>query len=68
MYTPRDGYEERVPGLVIRYVAHNGSHTNSSDLMTNPMYTFPVEFPYSPTDIDLATIAVPEKLNFLLKI
>ena len=68
MYTPHDGYEGRVPNSVIRYVAENGSYTNPFDLMVDQSYRFPVEFPYSPTDTNFASINIPKELDFLLKI
>lgn len=64
MYTD----DHRVPVDVIRHVATYGKQRNpgaedSAHLTVDISYRFPVLFPYSPTDINFATLAVPKFLN-----
>ena len=72
MYTPTDDCP--VPVEVIRYVIQHhekGGVARPSDpthLMADIAYKFPVTFPFSTTDVNFATITIPKKAGFLVKI
>ena len=72
MYTPANEYEERVPVTVIRLVAQKSGadRTDPARLMADINHVFAVEFPYTYSDVNYRSIAVPEflKLDCLVKL
>ena len=70
MYTPVDEYEERVPEAVIRLVSERGGAEviDPAHIMIDMNRFFPIEFPYSPTDVSFSALPLPPpsaQLGFL---
>ena len=72
MYTPASDFEERVPVEVIRRVVHKKqtkiSSEGSDNLMFNVKHRFPVSFPYSPVEVDFASVSLPHQLKCAIRI
>ncbi|KAK2576101.1 hypothetical protein KPH14_007435 [Odynerus spinipes] len=65
LYTPADDFETRVPVSFIKKVeaklAERGE--NNEQLLMDLKYTYPVRFPFNPSNIRLEDIEVPEVLH-----
>ncbi|XP_015604628.1 unconventional myosin-Va isoform X2 [Cephus cinctus] len=65
LYTPADDFETRVPVSFIRKVqaklAERGE--NNEQLLMDLKYSYPVRFPFNPSNIRLEDIEVPEVLH-----
>ena len=68
MYTSSTGLEERVPLEVIRYVANREKSIDPTKLMADVSYQFPVDFPFSHSNVNYADMILPRELNHLIKI
>lgn len=70
MYTPSVEFERRVPSSVIQFVGqyHRRSGSETESLMIDARYQFPVTIPYSPMLVNYATLPVPKKIEFLVKV
>ncbi|ESO90956.1 hypothetical protein LOTGIDRAFT_122399, partial [Lottia gigantea] len=65
LYTPVDEFEERVPISFIRKIQEklkSRDDTNNTLLM-DTKYSYPVTFPFNPSNIQLETIEVPDILH-----
>ncbi|XP_031836007.1 dilute class unconventional myosin isoform X3 [Nomia melanderi] len=65
LYTPADDFESRVPVSFIRKVQAKLSERgeNNEQLLMDLMYSYPVRFPFNPSDIRLEDIEIPEVLH-----
>ncbi|XP_076760746.1 dilute class unconventional myosin isoform X2 [Xylocopa sonorina] len=65
LYTPADDFEKRVPVSFIKKVQAKLSERgeNNEQLLMDLMYSYPVRFPFNPSDIRLEDIEVPEVLH-----
>ncbi|XP_021923468.1 unconventional myosin-Va [Zootermopsis nevadensis] len=67
LYTPADEFEERVPVSFIRKIqATLQERTESQEqaaLLMETKFSFPVRFPFNPSNIRLEDIEIPECLN-----
>lgn len=65
LYTPADDFETRVPVSFIKKVQAKLSERgeNSDQLLMDVMYSYPVRFPFNPSDIRLEDIEIPEVLQ-----
>ena len=72
IYTPVDEFEERVPIAFIRKIQAKlkerpvdttvgGASGNA--LLMDTKYSYPVTFPFNPSNVTLDTLAVPENLH-----
>ncbi|XP_072764523.1 unconventional myosin-Va isoform X2 [Anoplolepis gracilipes] len=64
LYTPADDYESRVPVSFIKKVQDKLKERgeNNEQLLMDLKYSYPVRFPFNPSDIRLEDIEVPEVL------
>ncbi|KMR01422.1 unconventional myosin-va [Lasius niger] len=65
LYTPADDYESRVPVSFIKKVQDKLKERgeNNEQLLMDLKYSYPVRFPFNPSDIRLEDIEVPEVLH-----
>ncbi|XP_017766826.1 PREDICTED: unconventional myosin-Va isoform X4 [Eufriesea mexicana] len=65
LYTPADDFETRVPVSFIKKVQAKLSERgeNNEQLLMDLMYSYPVRFPFNPSDIRLEDIDIPEVLH-----
>ena len=74
LYTPSDEFEERLPMCVIPLVQNrlqkirrstelSPQHGTGSCLFMDTKYSFAVKFPFSPSNIQLEDIEIPEEFN-----
>ncbi|XP_065350238.1 unconventional myosin-Va isoform X2 [Cloeon dipterum] len=67
LYTPADEYEERVPASFIRQIQERlGERAESqgqATLLMDSKFSFPVRFPFNPSNIRLEDVEVPDVLN-----
>ncbi|XP_034177931.2 dilute class unconventional myosin isoform X2 [Osmia lignaria lignaria] len=65
LYTPADDFETRVPVSFIKKVQEklNERGENNEQLLMDLMYSYPVRFPFNPSDIRLEDIEIPEVLH-----
>ncbi|XP_043795011.1 unconventional myosin-Va isoform X1 [Apis laboriosa] len=65
LYTPADDFETRVPVSFIKKVQAKLSERgeNNEQLLMDLMYSYPVRFPFNPSDIRLEDIEIPEVLH-----
>lgn len=65
LYTPADDFESRVPVSFIKKVQSKLSARgeNNEQLLMDLMYSYPVRFPFNPSDIRLEDIEIPEVLH-----
>ncbi|XP_020287438.1 unconventional myosin-Va isoform X2 [Pseudomyrmex gracilis] len=65
LYTPADDYETRVPVSFIKKVQEKLKERgeNNEQLLMDVKYSYPVRFPFNPSDIRLEDIEVPEVLH-----
>ncbi|RZF37289.1 hypothetical protein LSTR_LSTR005621 [Laodelphax striatellus] len=66
LYTPADDYEERVPQTFIRKVQQclkERGEPHDGALLMNTKFSYPVKFPFNPSNIRLEEIEIPEVLN-----
>ncbi|KOC66517.1 Unconventional myosin-Va [Habropoda laboriosa] len=65
LYTPADDFETRVPVSFIKKVQSKLSERgeNNEQLLMDLMYSYPVRFPFNPSDIRLEDIEIPEVLQ-----
>ncbi|XP_026669743.1 unconventional myosin-Va isoform X2 [Ceratina calcarata] len=68
LYTPADDFETRVPVSFIKKVQAKLSERgeNNDQLLMDLMYSYPVRFPFNPSDIRLEDIEVPEVLHLAM--
>uniref|UniRef100_A0A8C4R4P1 Methyl-CpG binding domain protein 3b n=1 Tax=Eptatretus burgeri TaxID=7764 RepID=A0A8C4R4P1_EPTBU len=64
LYTPLNDGEERVKVTFIRMIeARMKDRGNSTQLLMDTKWTYPVEFPFNPSPVCLETIQIPRSLN-----
>ncbi|KAL6423898.1 hypothetical protein ACFW04_010377 [Cataglyphis niger] len=65
LYTPADDFEKRVPVSFIKKVQDKLKERgeNNEQLLMDLKYSYPVRFPFNPSDIRLEDIEVPEVLH-----
>ncbi|XP_019883807.2 unconventional myosin-Va [Camponotus floridanus] len=65
LYTPADDYESRVPVSFIKKVQDKLKERgeNNEQLLMDLNYSYPIRFPFNPSDIRLEDIEVPEVLH-----
>ncbi|XP_015117922.1 unconventional myosin-Va isoform X2 [Diachasma alloeum] len=65
LYTPADDFETRVPVSFIKKVQANLElrKENNEQLLMDLKFSYPVRFPFNPSNIRLEDIEVPEVLN-----
>uniref|UniRef100_UPI00358FA582 unconventional myosin-Va-like isoform X1 n=1 Tax=Myxine glutinosa TaxID=7769 RepID=UPI00358FA582 len=64
LYTPLNDGEERVKVAFIRMIeARLKDRGNSTQLLMDTKWTYPVEFPFNPSPVCLETIQIPKSLN-----
>ncbi|XP_076241544.1 dilute class unconventional myosin isoform X2 [Calliopsis andreniformis] len=65
LYTPADDFETRVPVSFINKVKVklNERGENNEQLLMELMYSYPVRFPFNPSNIRLENIEIPEVLH-----
>ncbi|XP_043283609.1 unconventional myosin-Va isoform X3 [Venturia canescens] len=65
LYTPADEFESRVPVLFIRKVQEKLElrRENNEQLLMDLKFSYPVRFPFNPSNIRLEDIEIPEVLH-----
>ncbi|XP_032683179.1 unconventional myosin-Va isoform X3 [Odontomachus brunneus] len=65
LYTPADDYESRVPVSFIKKVQEKLKERgeNNEQLLMDQKFSYPVRFPFNPSDIRLEDIEIPEVLH-----
>ncbi|KAK0172448.1 hypothetical protein PV328_005764 [Microctonus aethiopoides] len=65
LYTPADDFETRVPVSFIKKVQEKlqHRHENNDQLLMDLKFSYPVRFPFNPSNIRLEDIEVPPALN-----
>ncbi|XP_011153865.1 unconventional myosin-Va isoform X2 [Harpegnathos saltator] len=65
LYTPADDYESRVPVSFIKKVQDKLKERgeNNEQLLMDLKFSYPVRFPFNPSDIRLEDIEIPEVLH-----
>lgn len=64
LYTPLNEFEERVTVSFIRDIQNRlQDRIENNQLLTDTKYTFPVLFPYTPSNLSLETIHIPASLS-----
>ncbi|XP_071452238.1 unconventional myosin-Va isoform X1 [Hetaerina americana] len=65
VYTAADDFEEKVPLSFIRKIQQklNNRPAQSQTLLMETKFSFPVRFPFNPSNIRLEDIEIPESLN-----
>ncbi|XP_014489447.1 PREDICTED: unconventional myosin-Va isoform X2 [Dinoponera quadriceps] len=65
LYTPADDYESRVPVSFIKKVQDKLKERdeNNEQLLMDVMFSYPVRFPFNPSNIRLENIDIPEVLH-----